>query len=427
MMAYLQRCCSVDNSKYADIFVMGILKKREMASTELETILVGDLQLGMVVHGIAKQAGKLVVKSKGMVRHLNLIEQLSSNGVISVYVERNSPISNASLQKLNTKKVALSKAKQSNSERKVNTELSLELVQASKLIKQSKAIHNAYSQHLKNGIDIDVFPTNELLTGIYGSLARNPNALLMLAMVMNSSDYLANHAIHVSILTCYFAQKLEMSEADCKRLGTVGYLFDIGMVKLPPSLLNKPATLNVNEQAIVKTHVQHSLDILKPLKLDSEIMLAVEQHHERLDGSGYPNGFSGSKISKFSRILAIADCYDALTSSRPFKEAKTPATALKHLSLPEHGYDPKLVLQFVRHMGIYPVGSLVMLSNKRIALVTKSNIKQPNKPTLKVFYSVAGGHYLEPTIINLATYSNELKIVKPILASQYKLDVNHIV
>lgn len=406
---------------------MGILLKHDMASTELETILVGDLQLGMIVHGIAKQAGKLVVKSKGMVRHLNLIDQLSSNGVVSVYVERSSPISSDSLRKLNAKKHLLQKAKQGRADQNVATELSLELVQATKLIKQSYTIHKAYTQHIKNSTDIDVSATSELVSGIYSSLTRNPNALLMLATLMHSNDYLANHAIHVSILSCYLGQKLDMSEEQCKRLGTLGYLFDIGMTKLPPSLLIKPEALNINEQNILKTHVQHSLDILKPLKLDSEIMLAVEQHHERLDGSGYPNGFSGSKISKFSRILAIADAYDALTSKRPHQAAKTPASALKLLSTPANGYDPKLVLQFIRSMGVYPVGSLVMLSNKRIAMVTKGNAKHANKPTLKVFYSISGGHYLEPVIINLANYSSELKIVKPILASQYKLDTQHII
>lgn len=402
-----------------------------MTATDLETILVSDLELGMIVHGIAEQAGKLVVKSKGTVRHLNLIEQLSSHGVISVYVQRPAPISNASLEKLNSKKQALQKAKQAKQELKerpsVLNDLSIELEQASKLIKQSNAIQKRFAASIKTNANIDVSDAKDLVSGIYASLARNPNALLCLSMLMHSNDYLANHAVHVSILLCHFAQQMGMSEADCERLGLLGYVFDIGMVKVPSEILNKKDALTKQEQTVMQSHVLHSLDIVKPLKLDSEIMLAIEQHHERLDGSGYPRGYSGSKISKFSRMLAIADCYDALTTTRPFSQSRSPAAAMKILSNPDFGYDQKLVLQFIRHLGIYPVGSLVMLSNKRIAMVTQNNSKKPSEPRLKVFYSIAGGHYLSPTFINLAAHASALKIVKPVLASQYKLDMAQII
>lgn len=399
-----------------------------MTSSDLEQIPVGDLQLGMVIHGIAEQAGKLVVKSKGKVSHLTIIDQLSTHGVVSVYVERPAPISKASLEKLNQKKRQLQNAKSEKSSRpKVLNDLSIELAQAEKLIKQSDAIHLGFTKKLKAGGNIDITETKELVSGVYESLARNPNALLCLSMIMHSNDYLANHSIHVAILMCYFAQQSGMSETDCERLSLLGYLFDIGMVKVPAEILSKKGALSISEQQIMQGHVNESIDILKPLHLDSELMLAVEQHHERLDGSGYPNGYSGSKISKISRILAIVDTFDALTTTRAHQASKSPAGAMKILSAPEFGYDQKLVLQFMRFVGIYPAGSLVMLSNKRIAVVIRANQKQPNQPLIKVFYSVTGGHYLSPSHINLATHGSELKIIKPVLAKQYDLDVTKII
>ena len=398
-----------------------------MTATNFEQIPVNKLELGMVIHGIGEQSGKLVVKNKGKVRHLKIIEQLSTNGVLTVIVERPQPISNGSLAKLNNKKMHLQRAKNQANRASVLTDLSIELEQASRLIKLSHVIHKNFCKTLQNNGILDISEAKELVSSVYESLARNPNALLCLSMLMHSNDYLANHAIHVAILMCYFAQQSGMSVNDCERLGLLGYLFDIGMVQVPAHILNKKAALSDDEQAQVQAHVFRSLDIVTSLKLDSEIMLAIEQHHERLNGSGYPNGFSGSKISKFSRILAIVDSYDALTTARPHQAAKSPAAAMKILSTIEHGYDPKIVLQFIRIMGIYPAGSLVLLSNKRIAVVSNTTKDKPSQPTLKVFYSVAGGHYLSPTYINLATHGSEIKIVKPIMASTYALDPEKII
>ena len=405
---------------------MGILLNKKMAVTELETVLVGDLKLGMVVHGIAKQAGKLVVKSKGTVSHLTLIDQLSSNGVISVYVERAKLKSNDTLQKLNDKKQLLQHNKQEAFNKIKHNELSIELAHASKLVKQSKVLHKAFVRELKQGLGLNVLHASELVSDIYISLTRNPNALLIVSMLMESDEYISKHSMRVSVLACYFAKQLGMSEHDCKRMSLLGYVYDIGMLKLPATLLKKPGALNINERSIMQSHVRHSLDILKPLRLDSEMMLAVEQHHERLDGSGYPSAYSGSKISKWSRILAMIDCYDALTTQRVYKDAITPTSALKHLSTPANGYDQKLVLQFIRALGVYPVGSLVMLSNKRIAVVLKNNVNKPTQPQVKVFYSAIGKHYIKPNNVDLVLYPDSLTILKPVLASQYKLDLSNV-
>ncbi|MGB3724756.1 MAG: HD domain-containing phosphohydrolase [Glaciecola sp.] len=414
-----------------------------MALSNLETILVDQLELGMVVHGIAEQNGKLVVKSKGTVKHLAIINQLQSNGVISVFVERHDEAKRASneshantrqvtplntnspLQKLKQQKQKRAKQKASQQNRVPKT-FSLELEQAAALINKSHAIHKQYTQNIKKGLNIELDDARNIMCEVYDSLARNPNALLCLSLIMNHNDYLAKHAVHVAILMCYMAQRMDMSEADCERLGLLGYFFDIGMTKVPAHILSKAIALSQDEKVLVKSHVNDSLNMVKPLKLDSEILLAIEQHHERLDGSGYPNGYSGSKISKFSRMLAIADTYDALTSDRAFQQAKSPTAAMKILNTADNGYDQKLVLQFVRYLGVYPVGSLVMLSNKRIALVIENNLQKPSEPTVKVFYSAIGGHYLAPKVLNLTQYSEQIKVQKPVLASQYNLDLEKV-
>ena len=398
-----------------------------MDLSELETIPVKQLQLGMMVHGIAEQAGKLAVKKKGKVSHLSLIDQLSAHGVVSVIVEK-APNKNINvLQKLNQQKKRIQANKKINNEaekEQETTEISLELEVASRLIKKSYDIHKTFAENVKNSVHLDITKVNHMALDIYDSLSRNPSALLSLSMLMNSNDYLANHSIHVAILMCFFAKHMGMSQKDCERLTVLGYLFDIGMVKIPQHIVNKKTELTVEEEMLMQEHVNYSLDLVAPLHLDNDLRLAIEQHHERLVGKSYPNGYSSSKIHKFSRMLAIVDCYDSLISDQIHQVAQTPTSALKHLRNPENGYDPKLVLRFIRAIGIYPIGSLVVLSNKRIGLVIKTNFPQTSSPVVRVFYSISASAHVREQTVNLAAPHNDLKIIKVVLAEQYGLHVD---
>jgi len=395
-------------------------------SKNLQTIPVGDIRLGMLVHAIAEQVGKLSVINKGKVKHLTIIEKLIASGVKSVIVE-NFPLINEQRKRIKSKKLASNTRSSS-----ISDDIS-ELAEASLLLKRSEKMYAKYTESVQKDLVVDFSATKPLVSAVYQNLAKNPDALLCMSMIMHSSDYLANHSIHVATLICYFAQKLNMSKTECEQLTLVGYLFDIGMVKTPSTIRNKVGPLDDQEKAEIHRHVQHSLDILEPLKLDPQCLLAIEQHHERLDGSGYPNAYSGSKIHKFSRILAIIDCYDALTTLRIHKMPLSPAAAMKVLSNPDYGYDQKLVLQFIRCIGIYPVGSLVILSDKSIALVTKTHKESPTAPEVKVFYSLLGNHFVPPTFINLAEVDlnqeigKRLRVIKPVLASQYGFNMEQIV
>ncbi len=408
-------------------------------STKLRTILVSEIKLGMVVHAIAKQTGSLGVKNKGRVKNLSIIEQLSAHGVVSVIVEP-PPLPDLQIDETRKKNLPFDQPKQSKNPLKTNknalntkhNDVKFELGEATKLLARSKTIHKQYVALIQKEIKVDFIEAQEVVSNVYESLTNNPEALLCLSMIMHSSDYLANHAIHVATLMCHFGQYLGMSKAECERIALVGYLFDIGMVKVPLSIREKKGALEPKEQVEIQKHVTYSLQILAGLALDRECLLAIEQHHERLDGSGYPNGYSGSKIHKYSRMLAIVDCYDALTTKRQHQTSLSPAGAMKVLSNPDYGYDQKLVLKFIKCLGIYPVGSLVVLSNKHIALVTKTNRLAPTQPEVKIFYSIAESHFVPQLTIDLAKPNDEhlkykgLRVIKPVLAAQYGLDVAQI-
>lgn len=426
--------------------------------TQLQTVPVSELKLGMVVHAIAKQSGKLGVKNKGAIRHFGIIEQLKLSGVCSVVIESASaPTQKSASKKRVTDSQELFAADSIQSSAKqgatniVADNDRLTFTSATNLLNTSEAIYKKFTQSLAQNHDVDFEESRALTENIYSNLVEHPEALLCLSMIMQSDNYLAKHSIHVATLICYFAHYLGYPKQECEKLALMGYLYDVGMAKVPQAIRHKKGTLTNEDKQEIKLHVAYSLHLLSPLKLESEYVLAIEQHHERLDGSGYPYGYLGTKIHKFSRMLAIVDTYDALTTARKYKAALSPTAAMNELSNPDLGYDQKLVLKFIRCMGVYPVGSLVVLSNQRLGLVIKTNAGAPISPVVRVFYSIKGKHFVQPVEVDLAALLGQndeglipqayeskhdsstigcdnkpLRVLKPVLASQFGLDMTQI-
>jgi HD-GYP domain-containing protein (c-di-GMP phosphodiesterase class II) len=402
-------------------------------SSHLYSIPVASLQVGMMVHAISEQTGKLGVKHKGKIKDLSIIERLSSCGIKSLLVEMPSPLKDKDGKDMAVKPGKANLPTMQSAHEYGLTQGELVFTDATNLLDKSSVIYAKFVDQLTQNQTVSFTETKELISAIYDNLISNPNALLCMSMIMQASSYIANHAVHVATLMCHFAHHLSYSRAECEQLALVGYLFDIGMVKVPVEVRDKKGLFDDIERAEMQSHVSHSLDIVAPLNLNREYMLAIEQHHERLDGTGYPHGYFGLKIHKFSRMLAIVDCYDALTSKRPHQSPMSPAAAMQVLRNPDFSYDQKLALQFIRCMGIYPVGSLVLLSNKYVGLVIEIHKEAPDQPKVKVFYNTNGNHFVPPKIIDLLPAKNskssehkELRVLKHVLASQFGFDMDEI-
>jgi HD-GYP domain-containing protein (c-di-GMP phosphodiesterase class II) len=207
-------------------------------------------------------------------------------------------------------------------------------------------------------------------------------------------------------------------------LAISGFLHDIGKIKITDEILHNPGRFNDQEMTIMKDHVCYDTKVLIEMSMPDSIVERIGQHHERLYGYGYPEGLRGNEISAFGRIFAIVDTYDAITADRCYKIGMSSKKALQILlqDAPEK-YDEGSVTQFVQCIGILPAGSLVKLSNQKIAMVLKQHPVHANKPVMKAFYSVRGSHYLEPKELDLAAASNGVKIVDAVIAGDYKLDI----
>lgn len=209
------------------------------------------------------------------------------------------------------------------------------------------------------------------ITPMVESVIRNPEAFSWLTMMKKMDSYAYNHSVSCSIWAAAFGRNLGLPIKDIQAVSMGALLFDIGKARLPEALVLKSEPFNKFEYKLAKTHVQLSLDIVGSITdiQDDEIQM-IATHHERHDGSGYPDGLKGNSIPLFGKMAGIIDSYDAMISDRHYAAAISPHEAIKEL-YDQSGKDfqPELVEQFIQVVGVYPVGTLVELSDGRVGVV----------------------------------------------------------
>ncbi|WP_425194039.1 HD-GYP domain-containing protein [Halomonas sp. GXIMD04776] len=217
------------------------------------------------------------------------------------------------------------------------------------------------------------------------SILSNPSALNWLARIKHESEYTAEHCLNVGVVAMIFGRHLGFERSQIEELGLAGMLHDVGKMKLDQTILNKPGKLTEEEFAHIKTHVLEGYAMLKDEQLSLTIKEACRDHHERLNGTGYPSGKRQEEIDCTARIIAIVDTYDAITSDRVYGPARPTAEALDILyKLRCTHYDEELVIRFIECIGIYPPGSIVELHNGMIAVVLSVEPNKRLKPKILV-------------------------------------------
>ena len=379
---------------------------------------IEQLKEGMFVDSIAKQQGKINITSRGLVTSYAAIEQLKKKGILSVVVDMSKSLGFEDVEQ---------QPKTLEITPKISNEVSfeVELEVATKLHAEGKHLQKNILNSVSKNLPIDIAIPEAFTNNLVSSISRNPNALMCMTKIREKDNYLLEHSLNVAILLATFATHVGLKEAQVQELALSGFLHDVGKIKIPSKILDKPGLLDDQEMTIMRDHVYFSTKFLLEMGISEAIVLTISQHRERLDGYGYPGGLRGDEIKQFGRMIAIVDTYDAITADRCYKASVTSKKALQILlqEAPEK-YDQKLVSQFVQCIGIFPAGSLVKLSNEKIALVIKQHPLNSANPVVKIFYSVQDKQYLEPKELNLATASNGVKIVEAVIASDFKLDFN---
>ena len=222
-----------------------------------------------------------------------------------------------------------------------------------------------------------------LVSRLIVAITRDKQAMVNINDLKSYDEYTYHHSLSVAVLAIAIAHQLGFSGVKLTQLGKTAIMHDIGKTRVPIQLINKPAKLDQEEFHIVQTHSQEGYRFLVDQGIgDTELWASVKHHHEKMDGSGYPNGLEGEDIPVMSRIIAVADVYDALTSKRPYRKPIQPAEALEYI-MGGSGtfFDYDMVLAFIKKIDPYPKGTLVELSNDKIAIVVDNEF--PMRPVVQ--------------------------------------------
>jgi HD-GYP domain-containing protein (c-di-GMP phosphodiesterase class II) len=242
------------------------------------------------------------------------------------------------------------------------------------------------------GAVLDAKEVKESVSRLADSVVRNPDAMLLVSRLREASVDAHARALQVSLYMIVFARFLQLQREELELLGLLGLLQDVGKTRLPAAIVEKKGPLDAGQSEQAKLHVVHSGEILRATPgLPPEIARLALLHHERQDGSGYPQGLKGDEIGLYGSMAAICDTFDALTSARPYAEPLSPSAALSYLFKERGtGYHGELVEQFIQCVGAFPVGSVVELNSGEVGIVLTQNLLRRLKPRVMVVLDPQG-------------------------------------
>jgi HD-GYP domain-containing protein (c-di-GMP phosphodiesterase class II) len=292
--------------------------------------------------------------------------------------------------------------------------LDVEIERAQRVLAQAKKEVSVLFREARLGKVVSTSHLGALVDDISDSVLRNPNALISLARLKTKDDYTYLHSVAVAALATGLARQLQLSTDEIREAALAGLLHDLGKAAIPLDILNKPGRLTDEEFGQVKAHPRAGYDMLVEAGVDSAMALEVcLHHHEKVDGSGYPDRLKGDAISLYAKMGAVCDVYDAITSDRPYKAGWHPAESIRRMAqwAKEGHFDERVFQAFVKCVGIYPTGSLVRMHSGRLGVVLDQSQRSLLLPRVKVFFSTKSNTYIVPEVLELGTVQTNDRIV----------------
>jgi HD-GYP domain-containing protein (c-di-GMP phosphodiesterase class II) len=279
-----------------------------------------------------------------------------------------------------------------------------ELQRAAAIRQQAAGLVKSVMQDARLGKAIELDAVSPVVQSITESILRNQGALLGLMRIKNKDDYTFLHSVSVCTLLVAFCRSRKLDDETVYQAGLGGLLHDTGKALVPDHILNKPGRLTDEEFAIIKQHPRDGYEILRKTPEIGPIPLDITlHHHERRDGSGYPERLDAAGISELAQMAAIVDVYDAITADRVYHKGIPAAEALRKIyEWSKFHFNPVLVQEFMRCVGIYPVGTLVLLESGRLAVVVEPHETSLLTPKVNVFFNTRSQTYIRPQTLDLA-------------------------
>ncbi|WP_370979316.1 HD-GYP domain-containing protein [Agaribacterium sp. ZY112] len=372
--------------------------------TDVYRIPTQKVELGMFVSEQTPNLQATGLNSRGLISRAETLKKLKASGIAEIYIDISMGKGSSFAVPVLTNRADL----------KLKAPLEKERKRATKVYNEARSLVGNLVKDVKMGKAIEVGPVEELADEMCDSVLTNANALLCLSQIREKDQYLLEHSINVGILMGVFCRYLGYERNDLHQLVTGALLHDIGKVRVPYNILNKSGKLTDEEWQLMRNHVLYGEEVLTKSEGISDIALSIcAQHHEKVSGGGYPRSLEGEQITTAGRLASIVDIYDAITAERCYHKGKSPFETMRILSeLAGESLDKTLVYQFIRCMSVYPVGTLVELSNGCLAVVIQPSDKRPDQPMVKSFFNLRMRQFESEKVLDLSSRSCALKIVK---------------
>ena len=309
-----------------------------------------------------------------------------------------------------------------------------ELKVARKIHHRTRGYIDKLLDDVRLGNSLDTDTARELVGEMADSISRSPNAMLWLTHMKKRDEYTPIHCMNVCILALTFGRTLGLERKQLDMLGLGALLHDIGKMNIPLELLNKPGRLTDEEFEIIKTHSMSGYHLLRQEKeMPGEVLDIVRSHHERINGRGYPDGLTADFIGLLVQITSIVDVYDAITSDRCYQDGIAPHDALKNMfNWAGEKFDADLVENFIKCLGIYPIGSMLELNTGHIGIVVSASEKARLRPIILVVINKNGERLTIPRLLNLAhpqwsKKENLLEVKRIVSSHETDLDMHQLV
>ncbi|HHF0511617.1 MULTISPECIES: HD-GYP domain-containing protein [Vibrio] len=389
-------------------------------------IALADVGVGMFVTAIEHNK-RVNLANAGRISSPEGIKKLTASGVKYVWVDQTLSSQKCVFKPVDESIVAVEEEREPKSSEfsKVQRAYRSRDVQhkrAKKLIAEAKDLAQKLLNQTFEGKIIEVDEVEAWADDVIESVFIDSDALQCVSALRKKDSYLLEHSVNVACLLVSFGKYLGLDKQTLKQLAIGGIIHDVGKIKVDDKILHKPAKLTPEEFEHMKLHQVFAGEIILHVKGLSDVSRDVcLMHHEKLDGNGYPRGLKGDEIPIHGRMSCIVDIYDALTADRCYKKGMSSAEAFKILlSLTPFHLDADLVYKFINCVGMYPVGSIVELSDGRVGIVWSSNDSQALKPEVKCFYSRKYQRYIDVAMVDL---KNSLhKIERAVAPSSLEID-----
>ncbi|HJW43095.1 MAG TPA: HD-GYP domain-containing protein [Geothrix sp.] len=374
----------------------------------IKRVKVGELRPGMFVHDL--NCGWLdhgFLRPQFLLRGEGQIQKMRSQGLSEIYIDtaRGDDVAGAPIRadiERDLERQLKASAEPGAALPPARVSQKEESAAARRILGEAAGVVDGLLHDVRLGRQLDPAKARPLVRAMRDSVLRNPGALISLGRIKDADTYTFQHSVSICALLVSFCHALGMDAATVEEAGLGGLLHDVGKMKVPNEVLNKPGRLTEDEFHIMKSHAALSRELLLGVPGISEMVIQIAgEHHEKVGGGGYPLGIAAPEISQIGRMTAIVDVYDALTSNRVYHKGAEPSGVLKRL-LEWSGthLDGDLVQQFIRTLGIYPVGSLVRLSGGRLAVVVEQG-EDLLRPTVRVIFDSGRRIHLQPRDLHL--------------------------